>query len=423
MPDWRLLAKQAAETVSTPCYLVSELCIRQALTRLKALESSIPLRHWVSLKSQPLPRMVQTATELDLGIDVVSECELLGVLAVGVPARRILVNGVGKHTWLSRHRVPGLHVHLDSLAEVRALARLAKAIDWSIGLRCAIPEAADPELAPSNLVWDQFGMTELEIRAATRILADAGVAVRGIHFHLHTNVRTVESYRRALTGVAAVVEACGLNPKYVDIGGGLPVAGEASLDGTSAATTFDLDEFRDLLASVPSILPSVREVWLENGRFLTGPAGALVMSILDKKERGDAVYLICDGGRVNHARMASMERHDIMLVSQGNAPIRKTFVCGPTCSAVDRLGCWELPGSAEPGDLVIWLNAGAYHIPLETRFSSGLAPVVWFNDQVQPEVIRTRETAAEWWGHWVSPGLAGNDAAHDRSRRSRIAQR
>lgn len=419
MPDWRLLAKQAAEAVGTPCYLVSERCVHQALARLNALESCIDLRHWVSLKSQPLPRLVQVAAGLGLGVDVVSECELLGVLAAGVPAGRILVNGVGKHTWLPRHRVPGLHVHLDSLAEVRGLASVAKAVGWNIGLRCAIPEAANTKLVPSGLAWDQFGMTELELRAATRELADAGVAIRGIHFHLHTNVRAVDNYGLALTRVAAAVEACGLEPEYVDMGGGLPVAGEFSLDGTSAATTFDLDQFRDLLASVPSILPSAREVWLENGRFLTGPAGALVMTILDRKERGDVVYLICDGGRVNHARMASTERHEILLAPQGRGPVRKTFVCGPTCSAVDRLGCWGLPDSAEPGDLLIWLNAGAYHIPLETRFSCGLAPVVWFDDQDRPEVIRTRETAMEWWGHWASPRV--DQAAYACARRSRIA--
>ena len=62
-----------------------------------------------------------------------------------------------------------------------------------------------------------------------------------------------------------------------------------------------------MLGRIPRALPSVGEVWLENGRFLSGPAGALVLTVLDKKQRGDISYLICDGGRVNHARMAATE--------------------------------------------------------------------------------------------------------------------
>jgi hypothetical protein len=61
-----------------------------------------------------------------------------------------------------------------------------------------------------------------------------------------------------------------------------------------------------------------------------------------------------------------------------------------------------LPESVVPGDTIIWLNAGAYHIPLETRFSFGLAPVVWFNKDDEPEVVRERETPAEWWSQWTS---------------------
>jgi hypothetical protein len=52
---------------------------------------------------------------------------------------------------------------------------------------------------------------------------------------------------------------------------------------------------------------------------------------------------------------------------------------------------------------VIWRGAGAYHIPLETRFSTGLAPVVWFNMMGEPEVIRDRETAQQWWCQWKAP--------------------
>ena len=394
MQDWRLIADRARDIVGTPCYVMSEPSIREAAGRLRALESSVRLRHWLSLKTQPVAKLTELALELGWGIDVVSACELHGAISAGCPAERILVNGVGKLRWLARQRIRNLVVHFDSVAEVRALAPLAKMLNWKIGLRCAIPDEASG--------WDQFGMTPEEIRGATTTVRNAGLAVSGLHFHLHTNVPHVACYRRALAFVANVAGEAGIEPQYLDIGGGLPVSGETPLSGPPAAETFDIGEFRALLGSLPATFASVSEVWLENGRHLSAPAGALVVTVIDRKVRDGIAYLICDGGRVNHARMAAFETHEILLTPARQGALRKTIVCGSTCGAIDRLGEWMLPDSIEPDDRLIWLNAGAYHIPLETRFSSGLSPVVWFDAHHQPTLIRPRETPEQWWGQWVA---------------------
>lgn len=400
--EWRRLADRAAEIVGTPCYVMSESCLGDNIRILNSFESSLPLRHWVSMKTQPVARVLSAAMERGLGIEVVSKYELSSALDAGVPASKLLLNGVGKHSWLSRYRIQNVTVHFDSIAEVRALAAQARELHWRVGLRCAISDrvaGAEAEVGS----WDQFGMTMKELAAAVEVLKSEGVVVSGLHFHLHTNVSRVSDYRDAIENLAEVSEALQLEPDYIDMGGGLPIAGEIARGGTTAASTFQIDEFRELLARLPLALPSIREVWMENGRFLTGSTGVLVVTVLDRKERGDTTYLICDGGRVNHARVAAWESHEIMLAPARTGPKRKMVVYGPTCTIVDSLGGWMLPDPVELGDRVIWLNAGAYHIPLETRFSTGWAPVVWFNEQQQPEVIRHRETPQQWWNQWVAP--------------------
>jgi hypothetical protein len=59
--------------------------------------------------------------------------------------------------------------------------------------------------------------------------------------------------------------------------------------------------------------------------------------------------------------------------------------------ADDRLGRWMLPGTVDIGDVIVWLDAGAYHLPWETRFSHGLCPIVWFDGHEQMSVARERE--------------------------------
>jgi diaminopimelate decarboxylase len=339
-----------------------------------------------------------------LGVEVVSNFELEAALRVGFQRDKILVNGIGKRHWLKDYCLPRLIVHFDSVAETRELARTAYERSWTIGLRCAIPKTVrgDDQVKPEK--WDQFGMTREELRESAMVLMSEGVVVSGLHFHLGTNVQLVSEYADAVAHLAESADYIGLQPKYVDVGGGLPLPSDCStIHGRPTRGQFDLQGFRELLSAIPRSLPSASEVWLENGRFLSGSSGAVVVRVLDKKFREGATYLICDGGRVNHARVAAFGAHEILTCPTKPGRKIKTFVCGPTCGSVDRLGCWDLPESIEPGDLIVWLAAGAYHIPLETRFSFGVAPVVWVDRGGELRVVRAREKASAWLGQWEAP--------------------
>ena len=79
-----------------------------------------------------------------------------------------------------------------------------------------------------------------------------------------------------------------------------------------------------------------------------------------------------------------------------------TTISGPTCMTDDRLVRMPLSRSIAAGDLIVWLDAGAYHLPWETRFSHGLCAVVWSDDYERLSLARRRETAAEWSALWTS---------------------
>jgi diaminopimelate decarboxylase len=391
--SWDSLAEQAAALAGTPCYLMSAAAVRSALDEIRSHSLRIPTRHLLSVKTQPVRPLLELWRDWGLGVEVVSPFELHAVQQTGFPARQIVVNGTGKHRWLDRD-VDDLTIHFDSLNEVSALADTARDRHWRVGLRCHI-------LPRGNHERDQFGMTRDEIATAVRQLTDAGVGPVGVHFHLHTNVDSVAEFANALADAREACTHATLEPEYVDIGGGLPVTGEAPLGIDPARRRFDLGEWSDWLATVPQVFPRAQEVGLENGRFLTARAGVLVVTVVDRKERGDEVYVICDGGRTNHARMSAIEWHDVRALPNRAGPRRRIIVCGPTCGAVDRLGVFDLPASLRPGDRLLWMNAGAYAIPLETRFSFGLAPMVWADLDGRVSVRRPRETAEEWWDQWT----------------------
>jgi hypothetical protein len=64
--------------------------------------------------------------------------------------------------------------------------------------------------------------------------------------------------------------------------------------------------------------------------------------------------------------------------------------------AFDQLARLPLPRRLKPGDHLLWLEAGAYHLPWETRFSHGLAAIFW-HDGRRVTQVRQRESFDTWW--------------------------
>jgi diaminopimelate decarboxylase len=194
----------------------------------------------------------------------------------------------------------------------------------------------------------------------------------------------------------------GVEPVYVDCGGGFPVPGEGTLEGgTYIDQQLSIEALARDLSALLKAHPSVSEVWFENGRFVTARSAVLVLRVIDVKERSDCRYLICDGGRTNHALPADWEWHPIGTLPARMGPTIKTVVCGPTCTAYDRLTARPMPDDIAPGDHLVWFTAGAYHLSWETRFSHGLAKVIWCDGDRRLRIARPEETPAQWWDSWT----------------------
>lgn len=395
---WRTLVRSAVRKNTTPFYIFSVEPIYQSLVQLNSLQRGLPvrIRQWLSCKTQPVRPLLHWWRAREGGIEVVSHFELLAALKEGFPPERILVNGPAKQHWLKQHSIAGLRVNFDSLAEIPGLLPMARKLNWSLGVRCHTQEEHDPEHPDSPT---QFGMERCEAILALATLRKASVRTETVHFHLRTNVQTPSVYERALLEVADICRQAGFQPKYVDCGGGLPAPYVLTHSGRRYDAKFDLRQLAAVYQRSLPKFPEMQELWLENGRFLTARSGVLVVRILEAKERKGLRQLICDGGRTLHALVATWENHQIISLDEQTGPPRLTVVTGPTCMAFDRLARRPLPASLEAGDYLIWLDAGAYHIPWETHFSHGLPKVFW-HENGELKLGRKAETFESWWNRW-----------------------
>src|SRR5262249_34738103 len=159
--------------------------VREALEELAPLSDlGIPVRHWLSVKTQPVKPLLMTwARELGFGAEVISPFELFAAREAGFSPSDILVNGVAKHSWLPSD-LPGLRVHFDSPEEARAI-RPERLRAYRLGARCHIASGHDRR---DPTIGGQFGMLASELVETSDFLRGHGLTLEGLHFHLRSSI-------------------------------------------------------------------------------------------------------------------------------------------------------------------------------------------------------------------------------------------
>lgn len=372
---WRGLVPSALALSETPCFLFAWEPLAAQVECLDQAFAGLPVRHWWSFKTLPLSSAVEAWRRSGRPVEVVSESELRAVLDLGFDGGSILVNGPAKHAWLGRYPVPALRVNFDSVREIRSLGPMARRCGWRVGVR--LSQAAEDNFEFPG-IRSPFGFLGGEEELAARALRRARLEVGVIHFHLRTNVPEPRYYREAIDDAMARARRVGWNPAVLDIGGGFPPGRVCSRKGSRLDAGFSLGAMRAVVEQALG-RHELREVWMENGRWLVAPMAVLAVRVLEVKPdpaRG-ARTLICDGGRTLQAMVATWERHALLPLKPRSGRRVASIVHGPTCMAFDNLGVHGLPSGVRVGDVLLWADAGAYQLSWETRFSHGWAGVVW----------------------------------------------
>lgn len=245
----------------------------------------------------------------------------------------------------------------------------------------------------------QFGVDRDDVISAVKLLNEAKLRVNIIHFHLRSNVPSLDEYTTAAAEVAAVCQHSRLEPPILDVGGGLHDEMIGVVE-TGSTTRFGVEEYVRVIANCADKFPSLKEVWFENGRYLVSACAALIITVRDAKRIRGFRFLICDGGRTNHALESDWSTYTILPLGAAKGVTEPTIICGPTCMAYDWVYRGPFASDVKPGDRLIYLNAGAYHLPWETRFSHGLCNVAWTEDGEKVEVIRAAKSFDQWIRQW-----------------------
>ncbi len=251
----------------------------------------------------------------------------------------------------------------------------------------------------------KFGVPPDQIVAAYKAAAAAGARRFGIHMMTGSCVLK-EDYWSSTVAVlvdtmAKIQSELGITEfDFVNIGGGMGLAytpEEQPVDVSSL-----VQRLKNSLATqlVQAGMVPPKKLYMENGRFITGPYGWLVSRVHAVKHAFGAKYLGVDANMAHLMRPGMYgSYHHIsipLLEDKGGAAAERvpTNVVGTLCENND----WFAKGrplaqDAGVGDLVVVHDTGAHSASMGFQYNGKLrAPELLLRRNGQVELIRHRET-------------------------------
>ena len=231
-----------------------------------------------------------------------------------------------------------------------------------------------------------------------------GIEPVGLALHIGSQIMSMTPYRAAYSRAAELVRAlraAGQTVRMVDCGGGLgigyrnePAASPAAFAGAIRTTLGGMD----------------LSLAIEPGRWLVGPAGVLLASVILVKSTGNRRFVVLDAAMNDLLRPAMYEAwHGIVPVSAVDAvqPAAPNDIVGPVCESGDTFArARALPAVGRNARLAI-LDAGAYGSVMSSTYNARPLAAEVLVDGERWSVIRARQPIeALWAGETVPDWIA-----------------
>jgi diaminopimelate decarboxylase len=357
----------------TPLYAYSQASMLDALASYQRALTGRDHLICYAMKANSSLAVLQTFARAGCGFDIVSGGELERVLAIGVPAKKIVFSGVGKTRAEMRRALEAgvLCFNVESEAELTLLSEIAAAIGKTARVSLRINPDVDAGTHPyisTGLKGNKFGIAHEDALANyLRAAALPGLEVVGIDCHIGSQITDAGPYLDALDRLLELVEAIearGITIHHLDLGGGLGITYTDEVP-PSAETLV-----RSLLERIDARGHGHRKVMFEPGRSLVGNAGVLVSEVLYVKPGEQKNFCIVDAAMNDLMRPAMYQAWmNIVPCVKRAEPAVLLDVVGPVCESGDWLGK-DRELAVRAGDFVAVLSAGAYSMSMASNYNT-----------------------------------------------------
>lgn len=367
---------QVAGHYGTPFHIYDEAGIRETGARLKQAFAGIDcFREYYAVKALPNPKILAIIKDIGFGFDCSSVAELRLSRQAGGRGDEIMFtsNNTSDIDFLEAAAEGGSILNLDDINLINKVPDLPDLIcfRYNPGAKRSGNDII------GNPVEAKYGVSDDQIIEAYRQAKSRGAKRFGIHTMLASNELNyeymVQTSGMLLELIAEITKELDIIFEFINIGGGLgipyyPGVAGLDLDAMGRDITALFKEFRREHGYEPAL-------FMESGRFITGPHGVLVTKAINRKD----IYRTYVGV---DASMSSLMRpgiygayHHIDVLGENEKTGREIVdVVGSLCENNDKFAIQrELP-KIDDGDILVIHDTGAHGSAMGFNYNGNLRP-------------------------------------------------
>ncbi|MFA5764295.1 MAG: diaminopimelate decarboxylase [archaeon] len=399
--------KKIAQEYSTPFHIYFEEGIIKNAQRLKnAFAWNKGFKEFFAVKACPNPHILSLLKKQGFGTDCSSMPELIMSEKVGVVGEGIMFssNDTPSEEFVKAREL-GAIINLDDFTHIDFLEK---------ALGGKMPELISFRYNPGplrktiegNVIGNpedaKYGLTKEQLFEGYKICKEKGVTRFGLHTMVVSNELKVDNLvmtAQMLFELAVELkEKLGINLEFVNVGGGIGVAYKpeqtpVNLEGLSSKIKEKYDSI-----VVPAGIGELK-LYMENGRFITGPYDFLVSRVRHQKHIYKE-YIGLDACMANLMRPALYGAyHHITLIGKENLPAdHKYDITGSLCENNDKFAIDRMFPKISIGDYVAIHDAGAHGYAMGFNYNGKLRSAeLLYKQNGEIKLIRRAENIDDYF--------------------------
>ena len=360
----------------TPFHIYDEAGIRATGRQVQAAFADIPgFREFYAVKALPNPAILAIMRDLGFGFDCSSETELLLARSLGARGEEIMFtsNNTSPADFAAAAAEGGCLLNLDDITLVDKVPQMPELICFRYNpgtRRTGNDIIGKPEEA-------KYGVSHEQIVEAYRRAMARGAKRFGLHTMLASNELhysyMVQTASMLLDLVETIGNELGIRFEFINIGGGLGIPYLPDIDPLNIGAmgeeiTALFVDFKDRHGFCPAL-------FMESGRYMTGPHGALVTRAINRKEIY-RTYVGVDAcmSALMRPGMYGAYHHIEVPARLAEKAVETVDVVGALCENNDKFAVQRPLPRILDGDLVVIHDTGAHGHAMGFNYNGRMRP-------------------------------------------------
>lgn len=390
----------------TPYHIYDEAAIRATAQSLNRAFSWAPnFTNYYAVKALPNPEILRILKAEGMGADCSSMAELVLAEKVGFKGHQIMFssNDTPAAEFVKANQL-GAIINLDDISHIDYLKTAIGQLPDILCFRYNPGSERTGNVIIGNPAEAKYGLTREQLFAAYQICLDNGVSRFGLHTMLASNELDpsyfIETARMMFELALELKAKLDIELEFINLGGGfgIPYLPDQAVLDIKKVT----DGIKTLYTTMlnPQLSP---KLFLECGRYVTGPHGYLVSTVLHLKHTYRD-YVGLDASMTNLMRPAMYGAyHHITVLDKETAPLTHVYdVTGLLCENNDKFAIQRMLPKIEADDIVVIHDTGAHGHSMGFNYNGTLRSAeLLLPTSGQPKLIRRAETLDDYFSTLV----------------------